>query len=185
VRALRYGALAALRRRRSLLMPALTTATSGALLALVLAVFPAVREQSARFGDPGALSRTTLVLSAMVLVVAAVEVAIGATRSIAQRRSEIGVLTANGVSPRRVLVALVVEPVLAGTAGSVAGAALAVAGVALLRASGAIDVQVGLGAVGRAVGITLGLSIVMSALAGLAPAARAVRRPPLASLRSL
>lgn len=181
-RALRYGLLAAVRRRRTLLLPAITVATGAFLLVVVIATLPAVRAQGATFGEAGAVGRAAVAISVVVLLVGALEVAICATRSVAQRAREIGVLCTVGVPHRAVLAALLVEPVVTTAAGAAAGAALAAVAAPLAATLGWVDADVGAGPI--ALGCVL--AVVVSTLAAIAssavPTLRAVRKPPLASL---
>ena len=183
MRAIRYGVKAVRRRRREAVLPVLTTAGGAALLTAVLASFPAIRHQAANFGDPGALARTTVEVSILVVLVGAVEVAICATRSVNQRRAEIGVLTANGIPPRSVLISLAIEPSASAIVGGALGALTGGIVVAILRAGGSLAsappwvvVRSGL--------IALALCTVASTLASVFPILRAVRKPPLVSLNA-
>jgi ABC-type lipoprotein release transport system permease subunit len=180
--AVSYGLRAAGRRRRALVLPGITVATGAFLLVLVAALMPAVRRQGAVFGDGAAIGRATVVISVIVSLLGALQVAITATRSIAQRVREIGVLCSFGVPPRSVLLALLVEPVLTGTLGGFAGAVLGAAVAIVGSASGAIDAPVAAATVAMAAGAAVLLSLVAAALTSAAPTWRAVHRPPLSSL---
>lgn len=177
-----YGLLAAWRRWRVMLLPATTTATGSLLVVLVLALLPAVRRQAAEFGDPGDLSRATVATSILVLLVGVLEVSIVATRSVMQRRVEIGLLSATGVAPGRVLVALLMEPVATAMTGSVVGSALGVLTSILLTTTHAGNVRTEAGPAAIGVLVAVGLSLAASAAASSLPVIRAVHRPPLASL---
>jgi hypothetical protein len=183
MRAIRYGAKAAARRRRQLALPTLTTAAGAALLTVVLSSFPAIRREGASFGDPAALAHTTEAISILVVLVAAIEVAICATRSVTQRREEIGVLSANGIAPRSVLVSLMIEPGVCAAIGGVIGALLGAIGLVILRAGGSLGATAPV-IVARSGAIALLLATAASLLASLLPVLRAVRKPPLASLTS-
>jgi ABC-type lipoprotein release transport system permease subunit len=181
-RAVRYGLLATTRRRRNLLLPAITVATGAFLLVIVVATLPAVRAQGEAFGDAGAVGRAAVAISVVVLVVGALEVAICATRSVAQRAREIGVLCTVGVPHRAVLAALLVEPVVTAAAGAAAGAALAAVVAPLAAALGWIDADVAVGSIAAGCALALGVSTVAAIASSAVPTLRAVRKPPLASL---
>jgi ABC-type lipoprotein release transport system permease subunit len=183
VRAVRYGLRALRRRRRQALLPILTMAGGAALLTVVLGSFPAIRRQAAQFGDPGAIVRTTVAVSVLVVLVSALEVAICATRSVNQRRAEIGVLTANGVPPQTVLVALAVEPGAGALIGGAIGGCLGSVVVVALRAAGKVSSAPPQTVVRSAV-IALALCAASSLMASILPLLRAVRKPPLVSLSS-
>ena len=183
MRTIRYGLRALARRRREAILPVLTTAGGAALLTAVLGSFPAIRHQAASFGDPGALARTTVEVSVLVVLVGAVEVAICAMRSVNQRRGEIGVLTANGVAPRSVLISLAIEPSVSAIVGGALGAVIGGIVVAALRAGGSLT-SAAPWLVVRSGLIALLLCTVASALASVLPILRAARKPPLVSLNA-
>jgi ABC-type lipoprotein release transport system permease subunit len=180
--ALRYGLLSAGRRRRSLVLPGLTVAAGAFLLVLVVALMPAVRRAGATFGDAAAVGRATLVISAIVVLLGVLEVAITATRSIVARVREIGVLCTFGVSPRSVVCALLVEPVLTAAAGALAGATAAALVALAGTGAGLVDASVAAGTVLAGWSGAVALSTVAALAVSAAPAWRAVRRPPLVSL---
>jgi hypothetical protein len=182
--ALVYGARAAARRRRLLVLPAVTVGTGAFLLVVVLALMPAVRRQGAAFGDAAAIGRAALAVSLVVLLVGALEVAIAATRSVSQRSREIGVLCSFGVPPRSVLAALMVEPVATAVVGAVAGALAGAVAAPLATAGGLADASVSPGALAGAAALAVVTAGLAAALASAAPCARAVARPPLVSLTS-
>jgi hypothetical protein len=184
--ALGYGVRAASRRRRLLVLPAVTVATGAFLLVLVLALLPAVRRQGATFGDAGGVGRASVVVAVVVLLVGALEVAIAATRSVSQRAREIGMLCSFGVPPRSVLAALLVEPVATAAAGAATGALLGAGAAAATSATGLVDAAPApspLRLTGAVV-LAIGVSVAAALLASAAPCHRAVRRPPLDSLTS-
>jgi len=180
--ALAYGARSAARRRRLLLLPALTVGTGAFLLVVVLALMPAVRDQGATFGDAAAVGRAAVVVSVVVLLVGALEVAIAATRSVSQRAREIGVLCSFGVPPRSVLVALMVEPVATATAGALVGSVVGVVVAAAGSAAGLVDGDPAPLAMAGAAALAVAVSALAATVASAAPCVRAVRRPPLVSL---
>lgn len=182
--ALGYGARAAGRRRRLLVLPAVTVATGAFLLVVVLALMPAVREQGATFGDGGGVGRAALVVSIVVLLVGALEVAIAATRSVSQRAKEIGMLCSFGVPPRSVLAALLVEPLVTAGVGAAAGAVVGAGAAAVLVATDVVDADPAPSPtrLAGAVALAVGVSLVAATVSSAAPCRRAVRRPPLDSL---
>jgi hypothetical protein len=180
--ALAYGARSAARRRRLLLLPAVTVGTGAFLLVVVVALMPAVRDQGATFGDAAAVGRAAVVVSVVVLLVGALEVAIAATRSVSQRAREIGVLCSFGVPPRSVLVALMVEPIATATVGASAGSVIGAVAAAAGSAAGLVDGDPAPLSLAGAVALAVGVSALAAALASAAPCVRAVRRPPLVSL---
>lgn len=180
--AIAYGARAAARRRRTLALPVITVATGAFLLVLVVALLPAVREQGQAFGAAGEVGRAAVAIAVMVLLVGALEVVIAATRSIAQRTGEIGVLCTFGVAPRAVLGALLVEPVATGAIGAAAGAALGAAAAVTSTSAGWVDTSVEAGSVGAAVAVAVVVSVATAGLASAVPTWRAVHRPPITSL---
>ena len=180
--ALAYGLLAARRRARSLVLPAATVATGAFLLVMVVVLMPAVRVQGAAFGRAADIGRAAVVISVLVLLVGALEVAITATRSIVARTREIGVLSGFGVPPRSIVVGLLVEPVATAAAGGLAGAVLGAAAAVTGSAAGLIAAAPAPGPVVSAVSAAFGVSLVAAALASAPPAVRAARRPPLVSL---
>jgi ABC-type lipoprotein release transport system permease subunit len=178
----RYGLLSTRRRRRSLLLPVLTTATGAFLVVLVFSLAPVVREQAAAFGHAGQVFRATLLITILVLLTGVVEVAVCTTRAISQRTREIGVLTATGVPRPSVTAALLIEPMVAAAAGAGAGAVLAVAAEVALAAAGSLSATPAPGATGLAMALAVGLSVVSAALASILPSWRAASRPPIHSL---
>lgn len=181
---LAYGLLSTRRRFRSLWLPMLTTATGSFLLVQVLALTDTVRTQASEFGDSGSLTRATVLIAVLVLLVGVAEVAVCTTRTVSQRTREIGVLGATGVRRRPVMTALLVEPAVAAATGAVAGALTAVTAIALIAATSVstpapavLDV---LGAVTSAVLVSVVAALVTSAV----PTWRATSRSPIRSLTS-
>lgn len=182
VRALGYGLTAALRRSRLLLLPGGTVAAGAFLLVLVVSLMPAVRRQGEAFGNGAEIGRAVVVISVIVLLTGALEVAIAATRSVNQRAREIGVLSTFGVPQRVIVVGLMVEPVATACVGAAAGAALGAVTAVAGQTAGAITGEVPVGTVGTAMAGALVISVVSAALASAVPSLRAARRPPLSSL---
>jgi ABC-type antimicrobial peptide transport system permease subunit len=183
MKALRYGLRAAARRRRWVALPAVTTATGAGLLVVVLSLLPDIRLQSAAFGSASDLARITVIVSLVVVLVGAIEVAIGATRAVGQRRTEIGILSASGTRPANVVAMILVEPVLGAVAGAAVGAVLAVVGIVAGGASGALHTPARPATVAQSVVLTVLLAAGASLLASVIPVVRAVRRPPVDSLQ--
>jgi ABC-type antimicrobial peptide transport system permease subunit len=179
---LAYGLLSTKRRKKSLLLPIVTTATGAFLLVLVLGMASGISAQAATLGHADEIRRAVVLIAVTVLLVGVVEVAVSTTRTVATRTRELGVLGATGVRRPPVVVALLVEPVIAALAGAVGGAVLAIAGAALMAATGMAESGISPG--GTALGVVL--AVVVSALAAVAtsivPTWRAASRPPIRSL---
>ncbi len=107
--------------------------------------------------------------------------------TVAQRTREIGLVRAMGASRRQVLWSVVGESALIGVVGAVAGVALGIGlapGLdAVFRAFGANLADNGTVLEPRTIIVSLLVGLGVSVLAGLAPALRATRVPPLAALR--
>jgi ABC-type lipoprotein release transport system permease subunit len=183
MKALRYGLRAAARRWRWVVLPAATTATGAGLLVVVLCLLPDIRLQSATFGNASDLARITVIVSLVVVLVGAIEVAIGATRAVGQRRTEIGILSASGTKPANVVAMILVEPVLSAVAGAVVGVILAVVGIVAGGVSGALHTPAKPTTVVQSVVLTVLLATGASLLASVIPVVKAVRRPPVDSLQ--
>ena len=108
---LSYGWLAARRRVREMVLPAITTATGAFLVVLVFGMSEGIRAQSASLGHADEIARAVVLIAVTVLLVGVAEVAVATTRTVAHRTRELGVLGANGVPRRPVVAALLVEPV--------------------------------------------------------------------------
>ncbi|MGY1620250.1 FtsX-like permease family protein [Geodermatophilus sp. SYSU D00691] len=179
---LAYGLLSTRRRRKSLLLPVVTTATGAFLLVMVLGTASGISDQAAGLGHPDELRRAVVLIAVTVLLVGVVEVAVATTRTVANRTRELGVLGATGVRRPPVVAALLVEPVVAAVVGALAGSALAV--VAALVMGGTGMAGSGFSAGGTALGV--GIAVVVSAVAAVAtsfvPTWRAASRPPIRSL---
>ena len=181
-RGLSYGLRSTRRRARTLVLPALTTATGAFLVVQVLSLAGSVRGQASAFGDQREVYRATVLIAVVVLLVGAVEVAVCTTRTIGQRTREIGVLGATGVRRAPVIAALMVEPIIAAAAGSACGAVLAAIADAVLSAAGAIDASPQPGPTALAVLVAVGVSVASAALASIVPSWHAASRPPIRSL---
>jgi putative ABC transport system permease protein len=127
----------------------------------------------------GDLTRSTLVLSLIALVIGTISIGNAATAAIAVRAPEIGLRRALGGRPRHVFVQLVAETSLLGAVGGAVGALLGILAVSVIALANtwtpSIDVRAAL--VACAVSTAAGL------FAGLLPAARAVRIPPVRALQ--
>lgn len=181
--AVSYGLLATSRRWRRMLLPAATVATGAFLLVLIAGAMPLVRRQAEAFGSAAGISRAAVVMSVMVCLVGALEVAIEATRSVVQRSREIGVLGSFGIPPRAIVCGLMVEPVVTAAVGAAAGVALG--GLALPIGSGLG--LLGTDAVGSpmvAIAAATAVCVATAAVASAVPAVRAALRPPLLALTS-
>jgi putative ABC transport system permease protein len=107
---------------------------------------------------------------------------------VAQRTRETGLLRAMGGSRRQILWSVIFESALIGLGGALLGIGLGIALVpgldAIFKAFGANLADNGMVIEGRTIIVSLVVGVVVSVLAGLAPALRATRIPPLAALRS-
>jgi putative ABC transport system permease protein len=134
---------------------------------------------AAKAATDKALTALLLGLGAVALLVAGVGIANVMVISVIERRSEIGVRRALGATRMHVRLQFLVESVLlallGGTLGIVLGAAVT-AGYARAR-DWALSVPVGALAGG------VGVALVLGALAGLYPAARAARLQPAEAVR--
>ncbi|HXW79648.1 MAG TPA: ABC transporter permease [Acidimicrobiales bacterium] len=107
--------------------------------------------------------------------------------TVAQRTRETGLVRAMGASRRQVLWSVIFESALIGLGGALAGVGLGVAlapGLdAVFRAFGANLADNGTVIEARTVVVSLLVGLIVSVVAGLAPALRATRVPPLAAIR--
>ena len=107
--------------------------------------------------------------------------------TVAQRTREIGLVRAMGASRRQVLWSVVFESALIGLGGAIAGVGLGIAlapGLdAVFKAFGANLADNGTILEARTVIVSLLVGLGVSVIAGLAPALRATRVPPLAAIR--
>jgi putative ABC transport system permease protein len=134
----------------------------------------------ATFGN--ILSLLTLVLggiAAISLSVAGIGIMNVMLVSVSERRREIGLLKAVGVSARQIVALFVTESAILSTAGGLAGLLAGSAGVGVLRALfPGFPVEPPVWAVASALGASLVLGVVFGAL----PASRASRLDPVAAL---
>jgi ABC-type antimicrobial peptide transport system permease subunit len=111
-----------------------------------------------------------------------VEVAVATTRTVAQRTRELGVLGANGIPRAPVVVALLVEPVIAALLGAVGGAVLAVIAGLVLGAVGFVPTGVAIGGLALGTAIAVAVSAVAALATSVVPTWNAASRPPIRSL---
>ena len=181
---LSYGWLAARRRVKEMVLPAVTTATGAFLVVIVFGMSDGIRAQSASLGHADEISRAVVLIAVTVLLVGVVEVAVATTRTVAHRTRELGVLGANGIPRGPVVAALLVEPVIAAVLGSVAGAALAAGTGLLLGAVGLAPTGVSLAGLLVGSAIAVGVSIAAAVATSIVPTWNAASRPPIRSLSS-
>jgi putative ABC transport system permease protein len=127
----------------------------------------------------GDLTRTTLILSVVALLIGTVSIGNAATAAIAARAPEIGLRRAVGGRTRHIFLQLVTETSMLGAIGGAVGALLGVLTVSVIALANTwvpvIDLRSALQAC--AASTTAGL------LTGLIPAARAMRIPPVQALQ--
>jgi putative ABC transport system permease protein len=161
------------------------------------AALPQYRVQSAesddRFGLDG-LKKFIGILQKALLAFGGVSIFVGAfiifntlSITVAQRVREFAMLRTIGASRRQVLASVLTETfvvgVLASVIGLFAGLGLAKLLDAVFRSSGVALPQSGLVFSARTILVALALGIVVTMLAGLAPALRATRVSPVAAMR--
>lgn len=181
---LMYGWLAARRRVREMILPAITTATGAFLVVVVFGLSAGIQAQSASLGHADELGRAVVLIAVTVLLVGVVEVAVATTRTVAHRTKELGVLGANGVPRKPVITALLVEPVVAAVLGSVAGAAVGVVVAVILSVVGVVPAGLSAAGLGLGVVLAIGVSIVAALATSIVPTWNAASRPPIRSLTS-
>jgi putative ABC transport system permease protein len=107
--------------------------------------------------------------------------------TVAQRTTEFGLLRTIGASRRQILRAVILEALIIGLGASIVGLAagiLAAKGITALFKSFSIDLpSQGTVVLPRTVIVSLLVGTIVTVLAGLSPARRATRVPPLAALR--
>jgi putative ABC transport system permease protein len=168
-----------LARRIRAVLPATVTVRTGAQEAA---------NQTANLEEELGFLRTFLLIFAYVaLVVGAFIIFNTFSITVAQRTRELGLLRTLGASRGQVLGAVVEEGLLLGIGGAVlgllAGIGLAPALDGLFKAFGADLPDNGTVLETRTVIVSLGVGIAVTVLAGLFPALRATRVPPLAAMR--
>jgi putative ABC transport system permease protein len=168
------------------------------LAARVRAVLPATLK--VRTGSEEAVNQTSNLeeelgfLRTFLLIFAYVALVVGAfiifntfSITVAQRTREFGLLRTLGASRRQIMRAVVEEGLLLGVVGAViglfGGLLLAPALDGLFRAFGADLPDNGTVVEARTVIVSLSVGIVVTVLAGLFPAMRATRVPPIAAMR--
>lgn len=181
---LRYGWLAARRRLRDMVLPAVTTATGAFLVVIVFGLSAGIQAQSASLGHADEISRAVVLIAVTVLLVGVVEVAVATTRTVAHRTKELGVLGANGIPRAPVIAALLVEPVVAAVIGAVGGAAVGVVMAVVLAVVGMVGTGVSAGGLLLGVALAIGVSIVAALATSIVPTWNAASRPPIRSLTS-
>jgi putative ABC transport system permease protein len=107
--------------------------------------------------------------------------------TVAQRTREFGLLRTLGAKRRQVLRSVIVEALVLGAVGSLAGLALGIAlapGLkALFKAIGADLPSNGMVVATRTIVVSVVIGVVVTLVSSLAPALRATRVPPIAALR--
>ena len=136
--------------------------------------------------DLGFLSTILFVFAAVALIVGSFVIFNTFSITVAQRVREFGLLRTLGASRRQILTSVVVESLLIGLIGAVAGvfAGLAIAqGIhGLFQAIGADLPTTALVLETRTVIVSLAIGIVITLLSSLSPALRSTRVPPIAAL---
>jgi putative ABC transport system permease protein len=129
-----------------------------------------------------------LLFPVLFLGAAAMTVYVLLTRLVRSQRAIIGTLLASGVRPRQLLLHYVAFGVAVGLAGGIAGAlvGLLLADVITRAYTGAIDVPLTvIGTYPETPAIGIAMSVVVGALAALAPALSAFRIPPAEAMRGV
>lgn len=181
-RGLAYGWLSARRRIGEMVLPVVTTATGAFLVVIVFGMSAGITAQSATLGHADEIGRAVVLIAVTVLLVGVVEVAVATTRTVAHRTRELGVLGANGVPRKPVVVALLVEPVVASVLGALLGIVLAAVCGLILGATGVAPAGVALSGLLVGAGIALAVSIVAAVATSIIPTWNAASRPPIRSL---
>jgi putative ABC transport system permease protein len=135
----------------------------------------------ARIAAKGAFVGLFLGLGSVALLIAGVGIANIMVISVLERRGEIGLRRALGARRRHVAVQFMLESTLLATIGGVLGIGLGILATVIAARLGGNPVAVPPS--GLAAG--LGAALVVGALAGLYPAARAARMSPAEALRTL
>lgn len=179
---LAYGWLAARRRIRDSVLPAVTTATGAFLVVIVYGMADGIRTQSASLGYAAEIDHAVVLISVTVLLVGVVEVAVATTRTVGQRTRELGVLGAHGVPRIPVVAALLVEPLFSAMLGALAGAAAATVCGTVLAALDFVPTGVSISGLAVGTGIAVGVSTVAALATSIVPTWNAASRPPIRSL---
>ncbi|MFT4081795.1 MAG: hypothetical protein QM638_04345 [Nocardioides sp.] len=179
---LAYGLLSSKRRAREMLLPAVTIATGAFLVVIVFAMSAGIKRQAASLGHTDEIGHAIVLISVTVLLVGVVEAAVATTRTIAHRTCELGVLGATGVRSGPVLIALLVEPVMAAFFGALGGAVAAAVVGSLLGVTGLAKSGVSAGGTATGIVVSVAVSVVAAVVTSLVPTWRAVNRPPITSL---
>ena len=127
----------------------------------------------------GDLTSATMLLSLVALVIGTVSIGNAATGAIAARSAEIGLRRAVGARPRHVFLQLIAETSMLGALGGAVGALLGVLTVSVIALVNAWTPVIDL----RSAGVACAAGTAAGLLAGLIPAARAVRIPPAQALQ--
>jgi putative ABC transport system permease protein len=171
--------------------PAQLKARIRAVLPPTVAVRTGAQEAAKNTSD---LESNLSFIRTFLLVFAYVSLVVGAfiifntfSITVAQRTREFGLLRTLGASRRQLLQTVVAEGLLLGVGGAVlgllGGIALAPALDQLFKAFGADLPNSGTVVETRTIVVSLAVGIVVTVLAGLAPALRSMRVPPLAAMR--
>ena len=136
---------------------------------------------AARAAARTAFTALFLGLGAVALLVGGLGIANVMVISVLERRSEIGLRRALGATRRHIAVQFLTESLLVAAAGGLAGVAAGVAVVAAYAASRGWDTTVP----PLVLGGGLAAAVVIGAVAGLYPAARAARMAPTEALRTV
>lgn len=130
-----------------------------------------------------------LVFAGVALLVATFSIVNTFSILVAQRSRESALLRALGATRRQVLGSVLAEAaavgVLASTAGLLGGLGIASLLKALFNSLGFALPDTGLTLTGRTVAVSLAVGVLVTLLAGIAPAITAARVPPLAALRTV
>ncbi len=179
MRSLRYTTTMVSRSRGAAVLRSLAAAVAAALTFFVFAQSATVRDQASQLSvggiDPSLVERATICLTLVAVAVGALQIGVLMTRIVLQRMQEIGVLKAAGVSDRSIFAVFAYEAVLYGFLGGVLGCLVGL-GISLFGP------MPGTGQAIRAAAVTIGVSTLVSAVAGIGPALRAIRAPAVEAL---